>query len=308
MHLFTPRTAYRGAGGRGGGRGASAGGVGVDYWLANEPAQPVVLEFEDASGNAIKSFNSTPRTEAAPTGGRPGRGGGESAAPTARAGMNRFSWDMRYPDAHGIEGGTFFLGGSLRGPLAIPGQYKVKITVGDQTATQSFEIKKDPRVSTTTEDYRKQFELALALRDKLSADHDAVNQIHNIQKQIADAMQKASSDASAADAAHKLNDDLSAIVRKLYEPRFTGFDDQTLVYSLKLNSRIASLAGNTQNDFGPTDQQEQVFAVLSTELGQLLDSLKQTLDTQLPALNAKLKTLGAPPVTATAPASSSNPD
>ncbi len=108
-----------------------------------------MLEFQDANGKVIKTFNSTPRTEAAPAGGRPGRGGGGEAAPTTRAGMNRFSWDMRYPDAHGIEGGTFFLGGSLRGPLAVPGQYKVKITVGDQTATQNFEIKKDPRETTT---------------------------------------------------------------------------------------------------------------------------------------------------------------
>ncbi len=301
MRLLTPRATYRGAGGRGGGRGAAPGGVVVDYWLASAPSQPVVLEFQDANGRVIKTFNSTPRTEAAPAGGRPGRGGGGEAAPTTRTGMNRFSWDMRYPDAHGIEGGTFFLGGSLRGPLAVPGQYKVKMTVGDQTATQNFEIKKDPREATTPEDYKKQFELAISLRDKLSADHDAVNQIHHVQKQIAEAMQKASSDSSAKDAAQKLNDDLNAIVGKLYEPRFTGFDDQTLVYSLKLNSRIASLEGNTQNDFGPTEQQEQVAAVLTAELDQLLASLKQTLDTQLPALNAKLKPLGVPEISASAP-------
>ena len=36
----------------------------------------------------------------------------------------------RYADAKGIEGGTFLAGGSLRGPIAVPGALKAVIYIG----------------------------------------------------------------------------------------------------------------------------------------------------------------------------------
>jgi photosystem II stability/assembly factor-like uncharacterized protein len=298
MHLFVPRPTYRGAGGRGGGRGAGGGGVVVDYYLASAAAGPVVLDFEDATGKSIKSFSSAARPEGQPAGGRAGRGGfgGGAELPGTRAGLNRFSWDMRYPDAHGIEGGTFMLGGNLRGPMVTPGQYKVKLTVGDQSATQTFEVKRDPRVATTEAEYRKQLELQLAARDELSQADDAVNRIHGVQKQIAAALQKTNADASVTDAGKKLNDELAALANKFYEPNFTGFDDQTLVWSLKLNNRIAAMQNYTSGDFGPTAQDEAAFAQITKELNEALAQLKQTLDTQLPAFNAKITAMGMPAV------------
>ena len=64
--------------------------------------------------------------------------------------MNRFVWDYRYtqptkldvksrsPREEALEGGS--------GPRALPGQYQVQLTVGDQTLVQSFEILADPRL------------------------------------------------------------------------------------------------------------------------------------------------------------------
>ena len=54
--------------------------------------------------------------------------------------MHRYVWDMRYPDAHGIEGGTFLAGGNLRGPVAAPGTYQVRLKAGGQTFTQPLRI------------------------------------------------------------------------------------------------------------------------------------------------------------------------
>jgi photosystem II stability/assembly factor-like uncharacterized protein len=308
-HLYKPRDAYRGRGGRGGGGGAAPSGVTVEYSLAGAPQQPVTIEFQDAAGKTIKTFTSVPRAAEAPTGGRPGRGGGGGPATVStQAGMNRFSWDMRYPDATGIEGGTFFLGGSLRGPEAIPGQYKVKLTVDGQSVTENFEIKKDPSLQTTAEDYRKQLELLLATRDKLSATNEAINQIHHVQQQIEAASQKAGPNAGVKDSAQKMNDELNDIVRKLYEPRFTGFDDQTLIYPLKLNNRLASLENYVQGDYGPTQQEQEVFTALSAELDQVLGALKKSLDVDLRAFNEKLKGAGLPEVSAAPVRAASNPE
>ena len=109
---------------------------------------------------------------------------GERNGPSAAAGMHRFVWDMRYPDAAGIEEGTFLAGGNLRGPVAPPGTYQVRLTAGGQTMTQPLRIVSDPKSQATAADLQKQFELLLAIRDKVSAVHSAVNDIQSIRTRL----------------------------------------------------------------------------------------------------------------------------
>ena len=298
MRLFKPRAAYRTArGGRfggGGGAGLYAGSVTVDYYLGQTSEQPVTLEFQDADGKTIRKFTS---------GGQPR--GREQSVVTQNQGLNRFTWDMRYPDARGIEGGTFFLGGSLRGPLAAPGEYKVKLTVGDQSTTETFDVKKDPRVATTAAQYKEQLALALSARDKLSAADDAINQIREIHQQVTAAAEKAGDNAVIAGAARALNERLDAVLHHLYEPRFTGFDDQTLIYPLQLNNRLAAMQNYLGGDYGPTAQDIAVLEVLSSELSKQLAGFARVLRVDIPMFNAQLKAAGIAPVRSPLDASSS---
>ena len=142
------------------------------------------LEFYDSSGKEISSFTSATKPE-----------NGGSGAVRTEAGLNRFVWDMRYPSAYGIDGATFLLGGSLQGPQAIPGEYKAQLRVGDESQAQTFEIEKDPRLSITEPDFRKQLDLSLAVRDKVSETDDAINEIRRVQKQIETATTKATTGA-----------------------------------------------------------------------------------------------------------------
>jgi photosystem II stability/assembly factor-like uncharacterized protein len=249
-------------------------GLVIYYYLPGENQQPVSLTFEEMDGKTIQAFSAR------------GEPGGRAALP-AQAGMNRFEWDLRYPDARGIEGGTFLAGGSLRGPLAVPGRYRVKLTAGDQSLSQEFEIKKDPRGSSTEQDYRKQFELLIRIRDKVSAADDAINEIRRTQEQIQAALNQSQSaagnDAQCA-ARRKLTAELAAVLHDLWEPRFKGFDDQMLVFPLKLNNRIAALQGYVRGPYAVTDQDERVFSELAAELDSTLARLRKILDTDLPAL------------------------
>jgi hypothetical protein len=93
-------------------------------------------------------------------------------------------------------------------------------------------------------------------------------------------------------AGHQLSEALNVESEQLYQPRFTGFDDQTLAYPLKLNNRLAALQSYGQGDYPPTEQDLEVLAELSRELGQTLGKVKQILDVDLSAFNAKLKAAG----------------
>src|SRR6266542_2829279 len=85
--------------------------------------------------------------------------------------MHRYAWDMRYRDAHGIEGGTFLAGGNLRGPIAVPGTYQIRMKTGGHTFTQPLRIVADSKSEATAADLQEQFDLLIAIRDKVSAIH-----------------------------------------------------------------------------------------------------------------------------------------
>jgi len=76
------------------------------------------------------------------------------------AGLNRFVWDLRYEDAHRVPG--YYLweyNGGAHGPVALPGHYQVRLTVGGQSQTVPLEVKLDPRVNVTQADLEQQFNM-----------------------------------------------------------------------------------------------------------------------------------------------------
>ena len=103
---------------------------------------------------------STPSEQPPPPAGEDeGFFGGAAARVTTDVGLNRFVWDMRYPDAVRFPG-MILWAGQTTGPRVVPGSYQVKLTVDGQTMTESFEVKSDPRLTTTASDYAKQLDLS----------------------------------------------------------------------------------------------------------------------------------------------------
>jgi photosystem II stability/assembly factor-like uncharacterized protein len=249
-HLFPPRDAIRsrragfGRGAPGIGQNPPAGAI-ITYQVS--AAQDVTLEFLDQGGTVVKSVSSRDRN-----------------GPSGAAGLHRYAWDMRYADARGIEGGTFLAGGNLRGPLALPGMYSVRLKAADgQTETAALRIVPDPQSEATQADLQKQFDLLIAIRDKLTAANDAANDIRKLRASLPE-----KSDRAAID---RLKTDLENVQKQLVELRFSGFDDQMLVFDLKLNNRIAALQNYvSQGDYAPTDQQYAVFTELSTAIDAAL--------------------------------------
>ncbi|HSK62739.1 MAG TPA: hypothetical protein VK893_02825, partial [Pyrinomonadaceae bacterium] len=184
--LFQPKDSYRMAGGGGFGPPSPtatigrnpANGVVVYYSLKSKPATDMELEFLDSSGKSIRKFTQRVRREgdapAAPAGEGGGGFGGGGGAPQvpAEVGLNRFVWDLRYSEATRFPG-MIMWAGNVSGPKVAPGRYKVKLTVDGKPLTQNFEIKADPRLTTTPADYAKQLEFGLKIRDKLTETHNA---------------------------------------------------------------------------------------------------------------------------------------
>ena len=297
-HLYKPRDVWRlrgGGFGGGGGGGAGPGGqrqVGTNppngavvfYYLRQAPDSEVTLEFLDARDSVIRRFTSRPR-EAGDT---------LPAAP----GMNRFVWNLRYPSASTFQG-LIMWAGNVQGPVAPPGVYKARLRVGGWTATQSFTLKHDPRLSSTEADLQAQFTLLLQIRDRLSQANEAVRRIRTVKEGLDAVSTRArrlpgGGGTRIIAAADSLKGKLSAVEEEIYQVRNRSNQDP-LNYPIKLNNKIAALGSVVASaDDKPTKQAVETFEGLSAALQVQLDRLKAILETDVPAFNRMVKDADVP--------------
>jgi hypothetical protein len=94
--------------------------------------------------------------------------------------MHRFVWDLHYALPKGVR--RSFSGPA--GPMAVPGNYTVKLTANGKSSTQPLIIKLDPRVKTPQDALARQFNLASKLAARLGEVSVALQQAGDLRKQI----------------------------------------------------------------------------------------------------------------------------
>jgi photosystem II stability/assembly factor-like uncharacterized protein len=270
-------------------------GVFVDYYL-KEAADKVTIELLDPAGTVIRTFSgppppAKPERPAETEEGDEGPRQGPAARVTATKGMNRFTWDMRYPNAVEFPG-LIMWAASTRGPMAPPGRYQVRVTAGAATKTQDFEIRRNAAAPGATDaDLQTQFTLARQINERVSDANRAVIRIRDIKQQIAE---RTSSGAGAnlKAAGQTLADKLTEVEGEIYQHRLRSSQDP-LNYPIRLNNKLAALQGTVESgDYRPTDQSVAVFNELSARLDKQLARLDALLKTDLAAFNKSLEAAG----------------
>jgi photosystem II stability/assembly factor-like uncharacterized protein len=311
-------------------------GAVVNYWL-KKSGQKVSVEFLDAKGQTIRRFSSeldslaradslrqaaeravrdslnrretdslaalgvlsaAVRPDTSIT--RPQQGGWRYTPPPrppARAGMNRFIWNLRGEDAQGFTGMIFWAAGTA-GPVVPPGSYSVRVTVGDQSETQSFQVLKDPRGSATQAELDAQYAFLIQVRDKTTQANNAVRAIRNVKAQLADRRDKAGSKAAGLEKqAAALEGQLSSVEAEIYQVKNRSGQDP-LNYPIRLNNQLAALAGVAGSaEARPTAQSYEVFKLLSEQLDLQLKRLDELLGSGLGGVNVELARLGLEKIT-----------
>jgi len=325
-HLFKPKDSYRMPG-----FGAvqlpatatignnPASGVVVYYSLKTKPTGDLQLEFLDSSGKSIRKFTGrAPRPSGAaaasaaagqmttpPAEEGEGFGRGGPARVTTDAGLNRFIWDMRYGDAVRFPG-MILWAGETRGPKVPPGTYQVKLTTDGKTLTQNFEVKADPRLTTTQADYAKQLELGLKIRDKLSETNNAILQIRDVRKQVEDLLKRVKDQANFKvidDAGTALNKNLTTIEEALYQTKNQSSQDP-LNFPIRLNNKLAALGGVVDSpEAGPNAQSYVVYDEVVGQIDAQLQQLAQIMKTDVPAFNQLVREQNIPAVVVKPPTS-----
>ena len=275
VFLYSPAPAFRIQAGakperhlpKGVGHNPPAGAI-VDYFLkdAPKPGTETRIEILDSAGKVIRTYSSAnlePVDEPLdPDAKRPEK----EIKP--EAGLNRFVWDLRYQEANRVPG--YYLweyGGGAHGPVAVPGQYQLRLTVGTQTQTVPLEVKLDPRVKVSQSDLEQQLALLLQIRDQLNLVNDTVNQIEDVRSQLRGLKLRFPENAkpNLVNAADDLNKKLLALRENLINLTISANED-SLAYAPQLDAKFAFLAMHVGSaDGAPTDSEQQEFSRLKQQ-------------------------------------------
>ena len=314
-------------------------GAVIDFYLRDSTTKKVMLQFIDRTGAVIRSFNSASKEDStakkdstgrlaakgdttktkelgarattqapaqADTGtmlaAKPPRDSlaflpADSIVP-ARAGTNRFVWNLRYPDATGLKT-VVNDEGTLAGPLAVPGDYVVRLIVGSDSLSRPLTIVEDPRIQVATADLQKSFDLAIRVRDKITEISEAFNRIEDLQAQIDTRVgqTKDQSYAKSLTTATKPVRDKLEVVRTELVDWYNHADQSTLHFPIRLYNMMLTLADQVQSaDAAPTKQHGEIFTELGGKVDVQIRALQQIEASELAALNKLLIQLGVPPV------------
>ena len=285
-------------------------GAMIDYWLKDAASAPVIITIRDESGKVIRRLSSTDKPESVNPKDfnvpmywvRPQR------TLSAAKGMHRFVWDLTYPAPEVLTRdypiSAIYHDTPLypQGATVLPGKFTVTLETTSRGGAQAvagmsaqpLEIRMDPRVNTSPEDLRREFELDQKIADALHRDYDALQQVRSLREQlkalagVQDTIKNAAA-ALEAKAAPIEGEEGDYRARYLSTP-----EGRSLA---RLNSGLNTLLSALDTaDAAPTTQQVVMFGELDKALEDQLSAWGQLKSKDIPAFNEQLKKSGLPAI------------
>ncbi|MEQ1605663.1 MAG: glycoside hydrolase [Pyrinomonadaceae bacterium] len=175
----------------------------INYYLKQPSKTPVTLEITDAAGKLVRRFASDDKPLAVdlkrinppPYWIRPFQ------PLRNEAGMQRFTWDLLYPeppaDNYDLPISAIYKDTPFgpQGPAVLPGVYSVKLTVDGKSYTQKLNVRIDPRVTTSAAALKQQFDLSIGTYERISRSRSLAD---TVRKKIAELEKSKTNDGALA--------------------------------------------------------------------------------------------------------------
>ena len=265
-HLFTPSPAVRFRGGGGWFSPPFAGenppnGAILYYYLKDKAEGEIILEILDAKNEVIRKYSSVEKkAEGKPLTESPRPPDKSHLLPT-EPGMHRLVWNLRYEMPDFVPNVIWDMG-PPNGPLALPGKYSARLTVGGKSYSAPIEVRMDPRVTTPLADLQKQFALLMDIRKLLGDTHAAVTEIRDVRRQLADLRKRLANDRASKDlaaAAEAVQKKMAPVEAELIEILAKSSQDMCN-YPTKLSSKLGWLDQVVDSaDRAPTQQAQELY-------------------------------------------------
>ena len=282
--LFKPQDAYR----MGGGNGRTSrtagtnhpGGAAFNFFIKKiGEKDTIALRVFDAKNQLVKTFNNQPNKDK------------KESLLTVEEGNNIFYWNMMYEGAEKVKGMILWWA-SLNGPMALPGEYTVELSVNDKTQKQSFSLLRNPVSEASEEDMKAQFEFINDINKKVTEIHTALKNVKKVSTQIA-ALKKSIADKKKhkelIDFADTLVKEMTAIEVVLYQTKSKSGQDP-LNYPIRLNNKLAHINSLTRvGNYKPTQQEVDFKNEITKKIDIELAKLYTLFEIKVQALNKKVK-------------------
>ncbi len=226
----------------------------------------------------------------------------------ATSGLHRFIWDLRYPDPeqllytyYGIHSDYFeytladhAIGNNTpwsepQGPMVVPGQYEVRLTVGSETLRRPITVKLDPRLTVTQDDLRQQLALAQKLNAGMNATYDAYGQAAQLRVDLAARIAALKQAGKPTDAVTTLDDKA-----KSFTDANGGFGP--------MNRDLTRLTvGVQQSDTPPASEIVETYGLMCDEARDVFSRWDDVRTKDLAALNSALTGQSLQPIAVPAP-------
>tara|TARA_B100000768_G_scaffold51111_1_gene49790 strand:- start:866 stop:3973 length:3108 start_codon:yes stop_codon:yes gene_type:complete len=282
--LFKPQDSYAMSGGNGKTSKTAGtnhpGGVAINYFIKEKGDKELVsLKIYDINNVLIKTFSTEPNKDK------------KEAELTLENGNNIFYWDMMYPGAEKVKGMILWWA-SLNGPMALPGNYKVTLTIGETSKSQNFTILKNPISETTLADATAQFNFINDINTKVTEIHKALKNVKKVRDQINSlkkSMKGKEEHKSLLDYATALLKEMTTIEEILYQTKSKSNQDP-LNFPIRLNNKLAHLNSLTRiGSYAPTQQAIDFKNEINKEIDNELAKLYELFDNKISVLNQKVK-------------------
>jgi photosystem II stability/assembly factor-like uncharacterized protein len=281
IYLFQPKDTYRM---RGGSQKKSLttgtnhpSGVLTYFYIKDTKDKEIALSYLNTNNDTIKSFNTKNKKDKF----------------KVKDGSNYFSWNTRGEGAEKLEGMILWWA-SMNAPQAVPGEYKVVLTVDGESVSQPITILADPNAESDLAGMKQQFDFITEINKTVDKAHKSIKKIRKINKQLK-AFQEQYKDndevRTLVEKAKKLSEEFSEIEKALYQTQNKSGQDP-LNFPIRLTNKLAhlnSLVG--MDDFPPTQQDIAVKNELTTQITAQLQSFTTLVTNEILQFNQQFNTL-----------------
>lgn len=271
-HFFEPRAAYR--------TNIDGYKPAFHIYLEKAPEENYELEIINDNDEVVRTYSSKATNRLNKL--------------KLKAGANTLHWDLRHEGPELVKNlVTMVIRNPSPGPWVSPGTYRARLTLGEWSQTQSFELHPDPRwTDITPQDYQAQEELALEIRDMITEAHQRIKNIRAVREQlqsIAKLAVEAGHTKEIKKLAQEVGEQLTAVEDQLIQNKAEASQDNInfpRVFSNHIG-RLYSVVVNAHHR--PTGGALERYEDLKLEYGGIVTQYRKVMEKEIPKFNALLE-------------------
>ena len=262
-------------------------GVLVAYHLREVPADKITLRFARADGQLIREFSSMDAADRKALKEKPDK---SARYLSAKAGWNRFVWDMRLPPSPPLKDGDVQFE-RLAGPTVVPGDYQVSLQVGAEVQTQPLVLLQDANSEASLAELQGQFDLHKRIYDHYAATTAVLNVMRRYRAQLKGlaARLNEADESELAQRATALGERILAVEKQIFIPELReGWPGRVNQGTDPLRRLSALPAVVGLGEFPPTEQAYAVYDKLAGLIDAQIRAFQDLQSGDLRAFNAEL--------------------